>query len=497
VLSRLVNMQFVHRDAGRYYLHQVDRDYALSRIAKGGPGDRDAEVPPLTRYALQHRAAEWFKLSRKPREAWKSLDDLAAQLSEFELRLAGDDYDTAAAVLLEFDFGYLFLWGHARLMTDLHERLQGKITDPALAQISVGDLGSAYYRMGQAQRAISLYEKALQLARDHNDRENEGTWLSNVAVCLIDLGENERANEYLEQALAIRREVGDRKGEAQDLGNLAIRYSVMGQNARAVQYGEQALQIDREIKYRKGEAEDLVNLSDFYRLLGRPDEALRCVTEGLAIAHDIGYRFFEATACEYMAAVHVSQDNWSEAARELEQAIEIADNIGAPQISKQARETFALVNVYRSNLAAARELVEAARKYDVPLSNHSTLALLGVVALRQADLSTAREAFTLAINEASQLIASTADRYETLDVKGLSLCGLVLCGDPAQISAAKAAYSAARAVASEAGITRAVLQRFDALAQADTDGILADVRPVAAGVKPESRPPIYKQNFCA
>jgi len=46
VLSRLVNMQFVRRDAGRYYLHQVDRDYALSRIAEGGPCDRDEDVPP-------------------------------------------------------------------------------------------------------------------------------------------------------------------------------------------------------------------------------------------------------------------------------------------------------------------------------------------------------------------------------------------------------------------------------------------------------------------
>src|SRR5262249_54309610 len=149
--------------------------------------------------------------------------------------------------------------------------------------------------------------------------------------------------------------------------------------------------IDREIKNRNGEAEDLVALSEFYRLLGRPDEALRCVTEGLAIAHDIGYRLLEASERACMAELHVSQDNWSEAARELEQAIEIADDIGAPLSSKAARETFALVNVYRNNLVAARELVEAARKYDVPLSNDSTLALLGVVALRQADLSIARE----------------------------------------------------------------------------------------------------------
>ena len=104
VLGRLVNMQFVSRDAGRYYLHQVDRDYALSRIEEGDPGDRDSEIPPLTRLALKHRAAEWFKLSRKPREEWKTLTDLAAQLSEFDLRCEGDDYDTAAAVLLEIDF---------------------------------------------------------------------------------------------------------------------------------------------------------------------------------------------------------------------------------------------------------------------------------------------------------------------------------------------------------------------------------------------------------
>ena len=113
--------------------------------------------------------------------------------------------------------------------------------------------------------------------------------------------------------------------------------------------------------------------------------------------------------------------------------------------------------------------------------------MLGVVALRQGDRNTAREAFTAAINEAGQLIALTAERYEALDFKGLSLCGLALCGDPAQIPAAKAAYQAARAVTSDAGIVPTVLLYFDALAQADTDGILAEVRPMAAGeISPRS-----------
>ena len=48
VLGRLVNMAFVRRDAGRYYLHQVDRDYALARIPAGEPADRDTDPPPFT-----------------------------------------------------------------------------------------------------------------------------------------------------------------------------------------------------------------------------------------------------------------------------------------------------------------------------------------------------------------------------------------------------------------------------------------------------------------
>ena len=248
VLRRLVNMQFVRRDAGRYYLHQIDRDYADSRIPDGEPADREAEVPPFSRFALQHRAAEWFKLARKPRETWKTLEDLAAQLSEFELRCAGGDYDTAAAVLLEIDVDYLLLWGHNRLVTELHERLQGNIAQPALGQKSVGNLGSAYYRMGQYQRSITCYERALSLAQEHKDRWEEGSWLGNLGLCYAEFGQTTRAIEHYEQGLAVAREVGNRRSEGGILNNLAVQYADLGETTRAIEYYERALAISREVE---------------------------------------------------------------------------------------------------------------------------------------------------------------------------------------------------------------------------------------------------------
>jgi len=80
VLSRLVNMQFTHKETGRYYLHSVDRAYALTRVARGEESDRSDEgAPHFTQLGLLHRAAEYFKQARQPRESWMKIDDLAPQ----------------------------------------------------------------------------------------------------------------------------------------------------------------------------------------------------------------------------------------------------------------------------------------------------------------------------------------------------------------------------------------------------------------------------------
>ena len=56
VLRRLVNMHLVQKDENHYYMHPVDKDYALSRIPNGFAADRMfTENPPLSRFALFHR----------------------------------------------------------------------------------------------------------------------------------------------------------------------------------------------------------------------------------------------------------------------------------------------------------------------------------------------------------------------------------------------------------------------------------------------------------
>jgi hypothetical protein len=102
VLKRLVNIQFSHKEGDRYYLHPIDRAYALTRVEKGEVGDRyAADENRFTQYALLNRAADYFQQLRMPRQNWKSIADLAPQLAEFDLRCEGQDYDTASSILSE------------------------------------------------------------------------------------------------------------------------------------------------------------------------------------------------------------------------------------------------------------------------------------------------------------------------------------------------------------------------------------------------------------
>jgi tetratricopeptide (TPR) repeat protein len=489
VLNRLVTMHFAWREGGRYYLHPVDRAYAQDRVPEGEEPDRLlAERSPYTQFALLHRGAEYFKRARKPESEWKTIEDLAPLLAEFDLRCAGHDYDTAARVLIEVDADYLFRWGHYRSMADMHERLQGRLGSPSLEYKSVGRLGTAYDRLGQTRRATACYEQVLAIARGMQERKGEGVWLGNLGGCYADLGEIDRAIEQYEQALDISREVGDRNGEGVWLGNLGNQYANLGQTARATEYFEQALGIAREVRYQLMESTNLCRLGICYADLGRATHAIEYCDQALGIAREINYRYIEAVSLGCKGDVFVDLGDLNHAKEFYDQAIQIADEISNVQYQNAGRADLARALLYAGDLAAARAAIEEAQQYDLPLNNHRVQALLGVIALRQGDRPVAKVAFGTAVEQADTLLAHTAQNYAAWDVKGLALCGLALLESDRvsarnRVAEAANAYRAARAINADAGVVGRVLRLLDALALANPTGeeILAEARVAAGG----------------
>jgi len=169
----------------------------------------------------------------------------------------------------------------------------------------LGNLGSAYVVLEEAQQAIELHEQSLAIVRELDDRQGEGQVLGNLGIAYTMLGEVQRAIELYEQDLALVRELGDRRGEGIALGNLGIAYKNLGDIQRAIELQEQNLAIAREVGDRHGEGRALGNLATAYVILGDMQRASELYEQDLAISRELGDRRGESVTLNNLAGISV------------------------------------------------------------------------------------------------------------------------------------------------------------------------------------------------
>jgi tetratricopeptide (TPR) repeat protein len=474
-------MQFVRREAGRYYLHQVDRDYALSRLPPQQPADGSGSPPPFTAQALRRRGADYFEQTRTPRAEWKTLDDLAPTLNEYELRCLSEDYDAAARALLAIGY-YLTLWGHYRLTAGMLERLQGCVHDPWTNAASMNMLGSCYRALGQFSRAIGCHQQALDAVRGLGNHRTEGASLFSLGNCYWPLGHISKAADLHQQVLALARKTGDRALEYAALAGLGLCHEYSGQLTEAIECHQQALQLAHDVGDRNAEAAIVANLGLYHRYLGQLTKAVRLYQQALAIDHEQGTRYLEAGCLSGLADAYADVGAWQPAAEHAREAVEVADAIGHAQAQSTAWLSMARTMLLSGDLGEALSAAQAAsERPSFPLSASRISLLLGVCRLRMDRAAAAARDFHVTITRADELIGRAHVLYEQHDTRALALCGLALITDPGLTGQAVDSFRAARAITSAAGIVAQVLGLFDVLAAADDGGVLAAVRPAAAG----------------
>jgi tetratricopeptide (TPR) repeat protein len=262
-----------------------------------------------------------------------------------------------------------------------------------------------------------------------------------LGLCYYHLADYRHAIEYHEQSLAIDREIGDRNSESGALSNLGICYDSLGDYPRAIEYQEQSLAIAREIGNLYGEGYALVYLGDAYTHIGQ-----------------------FAQSCEH-----------------YQDAVSIADETEDKQNQHEAHFGLAWAHLLAGELTAARAAIETARRCDYPSNNAAMWTLMGIIQLRLEERAAAFEAFSRGLAEANGLLEKSDQNLSALDTKALALCGLALCEDERHRDAATEIFRSARNITKAKGVVTRVLNQFDALAQADTDGVLAPLRKVAEG----------------
>jgi tetratricopeptide (TPR) repeat protein len=447
ILARLVSMHFARREAGRFYLHPVDREYAFGRIPEGGSGKhvgKGARSRIWDQYALILRAADYYTEARKPESEWKKLEDFFAPLAEFDLRIIAKDYDGAMKVLKKIGFDYLMMWGHYSIVVDLAERLKDFIQDIELRVSNLNLLGSGYSNIGRSIDAIDTYHKGLELVQKMRNTPWEITFLTNLSSDYASIGKIEKSIEFNERGLNLSRENHLRYHEASCLITLGTSSYEFEGGSKAIEYIEQGIEILHEIKTdtQIREQNALSNLANIYALEGDFTKAIEVSRQSLAMALTIG----KAKSYEYAV---------------LAQAY-----------------------MFNGNLLEARINIDLAEKYnDALIHGHNISLLFGVILLKQGELDLAQEAFSRTIARSNAILLKTAEYFDALDAKGLAMCGLELILNTGNLSDAKQVFIAARNILSNFSAHKRRLLYFDEIAKADNNRILDEVRPLLAGQK--------------
>ena len=321
-MKKLIDKSLLETDhKGIYWLHPLVREFSYDDLED----KREA-----------HKVAVPYYLSLPVPEERSEKANVQSLIEACYHACMAGDYDMAARIIYDKKlYEVLDRWGNYTTLIELYEMLLPEEFDdePKLTSIQthgtiLGHLGLAYYYLGQVERAIGYYERALSIAREIGNRRDEGIWLGNLGLAYDSLGQVEHAIEYHEQALTIAQELKNRDTESTVLGNLGNAYYSLGQMEHAIEYHEQALTIARELKDRRGESAVLGNLGNAYRSLGKVEHAIEYYDQALTIAQEIGYRNAEGSVLGNFGLAYSTLGEVKRAIGYYERALTIAREIG-------------------------------------------------------------------------------------------------------------------------------------------------------------------------
>jgi tetratricopeptide (TPR) repeat protein len=347
VQSSLV--EFEEKD-GRYRLHDLARSFADRRIEgteKEGARKRHAEhyleVLWATDGLYKEGGDSVLRALRLFDAEWGNVQEGQAWAAKHF-----SETDDAARICSDYPDAGTYL-----LLLRQHPRDQIHWRELALAAarqrkdrnaegVQLGNLGIAYFTLGEPRRAIELYEQGLAITREIGDRRGEGNALGNLGLAYKNLGLTRRGIELYEQQLVITREIGDRRGGGNALGSLGLAYADLGEPRRAIKLYEQWLAIAREIGDRHGEGQALGNLGLAYSALGESRRAIESNEQCLHIAREIGDRLSEAYVSWNMGEVLEKEGDLSRAADLMQIFVDYEREIGHPDAEEDAARVAAL-----------------------------------------------------------------------------------------------------------------------------------------------------------
>jgi tetratricopeptide (TPR) repeat protein len=345
VLHRRSLLEYDHRSC-RYRMHPLLRKLAATRLTMDENRElayRENHCVHFLRFAEEHtnspdmliseRDGLWQAMlqTRQTRREKELLPHFLEHLIQpFRQLTARKDYEGAFSYLVAaglINMNNLGLVNNLESILRVLAQNQVALKEPSRAWVHMG-LGNVSIRLGEYEKAIEFYKKALDIYHMIGDAQGEGKVLGNMGNVSIRLGERDKAFDVYEKALEIYHRIGDASGEGKVLGNMGIAYADLGEFAKAISFYEKQLEISRLIKDPESEANALGNMGLAYIDLGEYRRAIGFYRKQLEITRRTGDAQGEGNALGNMGNAHTALGEYAKAIDLYKEQLEIHRRIG-------------------------------------------------------------------------------------------------------------------------------------------------------------------------
>jgi non-specific serine/threonine protein kinase len=333
LLAALIDASLLRRsaegEAPRFAMLETIREYAEEMLAAHGDEDVIRRRHAAWCVELAERAEPELLGGRQI--AW--LDLLEAEHDNFRAALTWALARGETETGLRLTGALLRLWRwHGHLGEGRHwleAVLAGTAPVPSRARAKALVALGMFSSMEQDYaRATSLLVEALDIYRDHGDRDGIPRALFHLGEAALGQGDRQRARTLLEETIAAAPHGTERAYACLALKTLGYIARLDGDVSRATTCLEDALVVSQEIGFAFGRAESLTYLGEAVRDQGDDARAASLLAQGMTAYQELGDRVGIALCLTGLASIAGAAGQAEQAARLFGAADAISDTVG-------------------------------------------------------------------------------------------------------------------------------------------------------------------------
>ncbi|WP_202949583.1 tetratricopeptide repeat-containing sensor histidine kinase [Cecembia lonarensis] len=281
------------------------------------------------------------------------------------------------------------------------------------------NLGNISYFLGESDKAIAYYSKAITQREKINDTKGLATSLNNLANVYNRLGNYAAALENYEKSIVIKELLDDQKGIASSLKNIASIHYFRDNYVAALEINFRALRISESLEDETGISFVYNNIALIYEKQEKFQEALAYYQKSLAIKEKAKDEQGMATTLNNMGSLYQKLGEEKPALRSLQRSLDISEKIGEKEGISAALNNMATVYEEMGDIEKAMLLFIESQKIDGEIGNKRGM-LLSITSLSNINynLGNYETSLRLAL-EGIQLASQLDSKTELRDLNAL------------------------------------------------------------------------------